>query len=326
VIFVESEYATLRTVVLAESEVAGPTQLPDASELAFLTPEFLELGHQMLGKDHGSVFPERQRAWEKERSAFATVLTRHGVEVLRPRRLTPIEKEIRKDSGYANFFVRDPFFTVGPFVIEGSLRFAHRRDEILTVRPILGDRVYPADCTYVAVPRPELDEGAATPCPFLEGGDVLVLGSYVLVGTSGLASNELGARWLKKLLAPHGYHVELVRLRRDVLHLDCALGFVREGLVIVCQTALLDGIPQKLKTWERIDIDDDDARGLASNGLPISPDVYVTDPAFRHIGDRISDRGIQVEYVDFSITRGFGGSFRCSTQPLLRRTSRPGMG
>jgi len=60
-----------------------------------------------------------------------------------------------------------------------------------------------------------------------------VLGRHVFVGSSGLASNRLGARWLAKLLAPHG---------------------------------------------------------------------------------------IQVEYVDFSITRSLGGSFRCSTQPLLRRS------
>jgi glycine amidinotransferase len=35
-------------------------------------------------------------------------------------------------------------------------------------------------------------------------------------------------------------------------------------------------------------------------------------------GDRIAAHGVTVEYVDFAITRGFGGSFRCTTQPLWR--------
>ncbi|MFD7843964.1 hypothetical protein ACFV4K_13660 [Nocardia sp. NPDC059764] len=30
------------------------------------------------------------------------------------------------------------------------------------------------------------------------------------------------------------------------------------------------------------------------------------------------ERGITVEYIDFSVSRLFGGAFRCSTQPLLR--------
>jgi N-dimethylarginine dimethylaminohydrolase len=42
-------------------------------------------------------------------------------------------------------------------------------------------------------------------------------------------SNALGARWLKKLLAPNGYTLELVRLKPDILHFDWAMGLIREG-------------------------------------------------------------------------------------------------
>jgi len=320
-IFVESEFAPLRTVVLAESQIAAPQQLPDPAELAFLKPEFLALAPAMLGKDFADAFPERQRAWEGERAAFAAVLVKHGVEVLRPRRLMPAEIAAAAGRGYANFFARDPFFTIGGFVIEGSLRFPHRRDEVLPIRPVIYERVYSDDCIYVAAPRPEIcDPGDKRlgPGPFIEGGDVLVLGKHVFVGDSGLASNGLGARWLKKLLAPHGYEVEVVRLKPDVLHLDCALGLVREGLMVVCPSAFVSGIPEKLGSWNRIEVTEEEARQLATNGLPLSPDVYVTDPDFRHIGDRIGEYGVQVEYIDFSISRAFGGAFRCSTQPLAR--------
>ncbi|MED4887200.1 hypothetical protein MKY88_09385 [Lysinibacillus sp. FSL R7-0073] len=36
------------------------------------------------------------------------------------------------------------------------------------------------------------------------------------------------------------------------------------------------------------------------------------------IGNQLGQRGITVEYIDFTISRSFGASFRCSTQPLVR--------
>jgi len=319
-VFVESEFAPLRTVVLTRSEVAISKAMLEGKGTAFLPPG----GSQNLtvGGDFREAYPERQLAWEKERDNFGDVLRKHGVEVLRPRMLTAAEKAAAGGDGYSNFFVRDPFFTIGGVVIEGSLRFLHRRREVLPVRDIITERVYPAQCTYVATPRPEIaaaDDDTLGPGPFLEGGDVLVLGKHVFVGTSGLASNALGARWLSKLLSPSGYTVEVVRLKPNVLHLDCALGLVREGLMVVCEEALLDGIPTGLKSWVKIPVSLEEATNLATNGLPINPGVYVTDPAFRHIGERLQRLGIDVEYVDYQISRSFGGAFRCSTQPLLRR-------
>jgi N-dimethylarginine dimethylaminohydrolase len=147
---------------------------------------------------------------------------------------------------------------------------------------------------------------------------VLVYGKHVLVGISGRASTRLGAEWLQKALAPYGYQVETVRLKSNFLHLDCALSLVREGLMLVCEEALPDGVPAVLQGWQRILASETDAMRLGTNGLPISPEVYVTDPEFRHIGGQIAAHSVKVEYVDFRISRTFGGAFRCSTQPLWR--------
>ncbi|WP_210749542.1 dimethylarginine dimethylaminohydrolase family protein [Nocardia vermiculata] len=223
--------------------------------------------------------------------------------------------------GYSNFFARDPFFSVGDHIIEGSLRFRHRRGEVLPMRDIFRAEVYPSPARYVAVPAPEVadaDDPTLGPGPFLEGGDVLVLGRHVFVGSSGLASNGLGHQWLRKYLEPHGYTVESVRLHERILHLDCALGLVRDGLMVVCPEAFLDGIPETVRTWDRVEVSLEDAGRLATNGLPLSADTYVTDPEFSVIGSQLASRGVKVEYVDFSISRSFGGSFRCSTQPLHR--------
>ncbi|MEU8763169.1 arginine deiminase family protein [Streptomyces sp. NPDC048659] len=318
-VYVESEFAPLRTVVLARSEVGLPASAATSSDLRFLPAD--SPARSARGGDMRDTDPARQARWEKEREEFRTVLDRHGVRVHSPRLLTPAEKAYAGADGYANFFARDPFFTVGRHVVEASMRFLHRRREVLPVREVIREHVYPADCAYVAVPMPEVaapDDPTLGPGPFLEGGDVLVLGRRVFVGTSGLASNRLGIRWLAKLLEPHGYTVETVRLHERMLHLDCALGLVREGLLVVCEEALPDGLPESLRDWDRVTVDLEQAGRLATNGLPLSPEVYVTDPVFASVGKRLEDFGVHVEYVDFSVTRSLGGSFRCSTQPLLR--------
>jgi glycine amidinotransferase len=325
-VFVESEYAPLRTVVLARSEfrpfdpaASDPDQLE--RELSILPADHRAYLLGLAGRDVAEADPDRQRDWDAERESFRAVLERHGVEVLRPRGLTPLEKQAAGAAGYMNAYVRDPWFTVGDVVVEGSLRFPHRRGEVLTSRPLLLERVLEAECAYVATPIPELvplEVDGGGPGPFLEGGDVLVCGSHVLVGSSGRASTELGARWLGHLLGPRGYTVEPVRLAPNFLHLDCTLGLVREGLAVVFEGAFLDGLPSILDGWDLVPVSQSEAMNLGTNGLPLSPDVYVADPEFARVGEQIERRGVHVEYVDFAISRSFGGAFRCSTQPLWR--------
>lgn len=172
----------------------------------------------------------------------------------------------------------------------------------------------------MALPSPELPDSAGTDGlgPFLEGGDVLVLGKHVFVGRSGLASDNAGHRWLAKYLRPQGYTVQQVLLEPHVLHLDCAIGLVREGLLVVCKDRLPQGIPVLLRDWDRVTVTEEEAEALGTNGLSISSDVHITDPAFARIGAELIRRGLTVEYVDFEISRSLGGSFRCSTQPLTR--------
>lgn len=248
------------------------------------------------------------------------LLESYGVEVFRPRLLTQHEKEQGKKqgTGYSNFFSRDPFFTVGNLLIEGNLNFIHRRKEILPIRAILNEWSS-GETVYVAAPQPDVSEGEeSTEGPFIEGGDVLVLGKTVFVGTSGLASSWNGITWLKNLLRHFDYSVIPVRLHPNILHLDCALSFLREGLMIVCAEAFLDGIPAELQSWDKIYVSLDEAAQLMTNGLPINEEVYITDNSFDRLIEDIEKRGIKVEGLDYQISRIFGGSFRCTTQALIR--------
>lgn len=318
-IWVESEFAPLKKVVLSQSEFIFPYDEDDADDYSFLPEESIDMyeGIDVAGKNYKEVFPQRQKQWEEERRQLHTVLEKYGVEVLKPRLLTDEEIQANKASGCCNFFVRDPFFTIGSCVIEGSLRLFHRRKEILPIRDVLMSETAGGNAFYVSIPQADSSWDSETG-PFLEGGDILVLGKVVFVGNSGHASNHGGYLWLKSFLSHWGYRVVEVPLRKGVLHLDCALSFPREGLMIVCEEAFPDGIPEELKNWEKIRVPYDDIAYLAINGLPINEQTYILDPRFEYIARQLQEKKIQTEFVDFQISRSFGGSFRCSTQPLLR--------
>ncbi|MGK0552809.1 dimethylarginine dimethylaminohydrolase family protein [Enterococcus faecalis] len=318
---VVSEFAPLRSVVLAQSQFCFPENVGAEMDTSFLTAENDALAKNNEGKDLAEVDGSLQKKWEQEKIAMQTLLESYGVEVLRPRLLTDEEKRYGKEQGigYSNFFSRDPFFTVGNIVIEGNLRFMHRRKEILPIRPLLSAWTSSADCYYLATPQPDDSAGSYSDVgPFIEGGDVLVLGKTIFVGYSGLASNLQGILWLQQLLKKFGYEVVPVRLHPQILHLDCALSLLREGVMIVCEAAFLDGIPEQLSHWQKIYVSLAEAALLMTNGLPLNEKVYITDSSFTRLIDEIEVFGIQVAPLDYHISRIFGGSFRCTTQALVR--------
>lgn len=319
-IYVESEFAPLKRVVLAQSEFCFPEAGFDEASERFLTEDSMAAYDGAFGVELKEFRPDLQAAWEKEKIEFRRILEKHGVEVLRPRLLTKEEKEINKAAGYANFFCRDPFFVVGDKMIEANMKLTHRINEIFPIQALLQQEAYQNQVYYVGLPTAKriglFDQMEG---PFLEGGDVLVLGKEVFVGNSGLASNHAGIKWLRNLLSFDGYTVTEIPLHPHILHLDCALSFVNEQLLILCEEAFLDGVPERFFFFEKINVTLHEAQKLITNGLPINESTYVMDPAFIKLGKQLEEKGILVEYVDYQISRSFGGSFRCTTQPLLRK-------
>lgn len=316
--FVASEFAPLKRVVLAQSQFYIPKK--NLAETNFLAADSSDVIHEGVFGDIADLYPDLQARWENEKKAMADLLTSYGIEVLRPRLLTAYEKQlgIETDQGYANFFSRDPFFTIGEYIIEGNLRFPHRKFEILPMRELLLNEIQ-GNATYFAAPQPDISQGPEKQIgPFIEGGDVLVYGKTIFVGYSGLASNLVGIQWLENLLKKWDYQVMPVRLHPDILHLDCALSLVREGLMICCEDAFLDGIPEVLQNWDKINISLNDAAHLMANGLPINEEVYITDQAFTSLIEQLTNFGVKVETLDYYVSRLFGGSFRCTTQAFLR--------
>ena len=75
----------------------------------------------------------------------------------------------------------------------------------------------------------------------LDGGDVLMVGTTLYVGR-GVRTNADGIRQLRRLVAPRGFAVVPVPLRR-VLHLKSAVTALPDGTVIAADPSLLDTSP-----------------------------------------------------------------------------------
>jgi N-dimethylarginine dimethylaminohydrolase len=335
---VDSEYAPLQEAIVGVPFIVYP-DLEVASwvvQALRVVPETeARKARERSGKDSISIGV--YDAMERENEALIAILERNGVKAWRPEVLTRErvvanfgEPYVRL-AGISQQFTRDPVVVIGDEVIECTMGSLYRRSDILGLaRPLLA-RVMGSGARWVSMPAVDLalaihdGQFDKNGFPALEGGDVLVLGRKILVGTSAnptTGSSELGVRWLAAHLAPRGYEVERVRLPEDILHLDVALSVPRPGLVVVCPEVFLDGIPACFDGWDRIEVSREEARHLGTNGLPIDERRYVLGVNGRSGGDRVGGaleaRGIEVFPVPFSAHSEHGGSIRCSTLPLRR--------
>ena len=341
-IFVDFEYGDLKEVILgipfclyADLSTAKWAQeaikiLPETEAVKMLA---------MAGKD--SISTGKYDEMEMENNALIAILNKHGVKIWRPEIVTK-EKAIENFgekyiqlAGISQQYVRDPILVIGNNVIENSMGSLYRRCDILGMRQLFMKRVMGSGASWVAMPGLDyssmINDGYfdKTGFPVLEGGDVLVLGKKILVGTSmnrSTGSSELGYLWLKSYLEPKGYNVEQVRLPEDILHLDVALSVPCAGVIVVCPDVFLDGIPSYFKGWKHIEVTREETRYLATNGLPIDQKHYILGVNDHFDGKLVKQGletfGITVYTINFARHNEDGGSIRCSTHPLVRKLSK----
>jgi N-dimethylarginine dimethylaminohydrolase len=341
-IYVDYEYGDLKEVIVGVPFMIYPDMRVAKwiQEALKILPETeAKKGMQRSGKD--SIEIGKFDAMEKENRELIAILEKHGVKVWRPDILTRervvnnFGEEYVRLAGVSQQYTRDPILVIGNNVIENTMGSLYRRSDILGFRRLFLKRVANSNAQWVAMPGLDyalmLQDGKfdKTGFPVLEGGDVIVLGKKILVGTSmnsATGSSELGYLWLKSYLAPQGYDVERVRLSEDILHLDVALSVPRPGVIIVCPEVLVDGIPSYFDGWKRIEVTRKETRYIATNGLPIDKDHYILGYNDHFDGKRVKEAletiGIKVYLIYFAAHNEDGGSIRCSTHPLVRKLSK----
>jgi glycine amidinotransferase len=221
------------------------------------------------------------------------------------------------DSGEGLFaFPRDPIAVIGDEVIETSLKRRFRRRERYALRPILDRFLAGTDCGWVSVPPPYTDR-AKENGPYLEGGDILVVGDHVLVGRSGYATDGRGVRWLRRHLAGRRAVIE-IPLTANTVHLDCVLALPRPGLAIAYPEAFIEGLPDLLRGWDVIEVTAEEQQAMATNMLILDSSQMICDQRNSRVSGELRNRGIEVIEIPFDGPAFFGGGLRCSYHPLRR--------
>ena len=126
-----------------------------------------------------------------------------------------------------------------------------------------------------------------------------------------------GIDWLQVLLGGR-YRVIPVALRSNVLHLDCALGLIKPGLLVWCPEKLIDGLPMSLRGWDAVVVSTDEANLLANNGLVLEEGRMIADADNTRVIGELRKRKVDVIPLPFDGPIGCGGGLRSAHQTLLR--------
>lgn len=139
----------------------------------------------------------------------------------------------------------------------------------------------------------------------LEGGDVLRIGRKLFVGASARTNAE-GMAQFRAALAPFGYEVEAVEVRR-CLHLKSAVTYLGEGTVLI-NRSLIDAAP--LAGYRMIDVAPGEP--WAANTLALGGVVLVA-AAWGTTAEVLRGAGFAVRAIDISELMKAEAGLTCSS-------------
>lgn len=299
---VKDETGTLKSVVVGRGTNPGPVPTLDEAYDAKSYSTLI-----------AGTYPTDE-ALEREVEGLAKTLEKEGVEVLRPKELPGVNQIFSRDVG---FVIEDTFI---------QANIIPERAEELKAYDELFDSIDPKK---VVVPPEHVH---------IEGGDVLVYGDKILLGTylspdystyKMARTNKYAIGFLKELFPEKDIiPVELIKHDTDphvgVLHLDCCFQPVGKGKCI-----LFPGAFRHVEDWEYIMnlfgientciISREEMYNMNTNIFSISPKKVIIDSTFTRLRGWLERRDIECIPVAYREVSKLGGLLRCTTLPLERR-------
>lgn len=320
---VYNEWGRLREVIVGRMDTTIlPPYLP-AFDVA--GEEVTDLLKQHGGKPLTDVWPEMAARGQEGLDRLAATYEDHGVLVHRPREMTELEVQHLKQlaPGVWQTNPADSIWVVGRHVIECQLRGPMLRKQTFTLRepfyPLLEEH---KESRWVQIPNAmPTEDDRLGPGPYLEGGDILILGDDVLVGVDldGFSTDDTGAEWLKRYLADDGYRVWPVPFRNAVkVHLLAHLGVPREGIAIIYRPLFADGIPEPLNDYDLIEISEEESALAGACIVAIDSDTCLLPAETPRVAEELAKRGIEPVPIPYEETLFWGGGLRCGTV-IVRR-------
>lgn len=236
------------------------------------------------------------RRYCDQHTAFVTLLQEHGVEVLQA---APVKGCI------AQAYTRDIAFVMSDIVFVTRPQRTDRRRETQGIDSLL------KRCARLV----RLKVGS------IEGGDVIVLPQWVLVGI-GENTEAAAADELRDELAAHGIgrHVVPLHLAMSrVVHLDCVFNPVSPEVALIYPPALTEEAYAWLRRrFDLIEATLGETTALQINTINLTPRAVVMMRGSDRLAERLTRRGFEVVMLAYDEVGKGQGAFRCTTLPLRR--------
>lgn len=232
-----------------------------------------------------------ERAVEQH-DVLVKTLRSHGVEVI----LLPYHKKYPEQ-----VFTRDIGFTLGQTVFIAHMASNIRKGEENVLKQWLEDE----EISYFNL----LED-------LIEGGDVIIDRDTIYVGLSN-RTNLKAAEHLQSLLTE--FKVQPIPFTEKYLHLDCVFNVISPNVALIYPGALTkEDIDLFASRYELIEVSEEEQFTLGTNVLCLGNNKILSVPVNTKVNQQLRDRGFEVVEVDITEIIKSGGSFRCSTLPILR--------
>ncbi len=299
---IKNETGLLKSVVLGQPKSMG--DIPNLNE-SYDAKSYLSIQQ--------NIYPEEFNI-TNEMDAFAAVLEKYNVEVLRP--------EIIQD--YNQVFSRDVGFVI---------------DDKMIISNVIKDRADEQEAYKKIFEQIEWRKIINLPeSAHVEGGDVIVWNDFLFIGTcysedyrnfktartNGYAIEILKEYFPKKRIIDFDLNKNDTEPYKGVLHLDCTFNPVGKDKCIVYKSGFVEESDYHLildifGEENCFQVIDEEMFEMVPNIFSISPEVVVSDASFKRLNQHLTNEwGITVEEIPYREISKMGGLLRCSTMPLVR--------
>jgi len=233
--------------------------------------------------------PPRSDVMLEQYERFAEIFENFGVQVYRYE---------RKPVNMGRPFCRDAFTVIHDTLFICSMK--NRPTPDVTALPAL-----------IENPVIQLDKGIT------EGGDILIDRDVMYVGM-GERTEIKGLQRLREKL-DNRVEIQPLQLKPDFLHLDVVFNLLGKKTALIYPPAFEEESLSILKKrYNLFEITASEQFALGTNLVSLTPETVISENRLIRINDFLRQEGFEVITTDYSEVSKLGGSFRCSTCPLIR--------
>ena len=154
-----------------------------------------------------------------------------------------------------------------------------------------------------------------------EGGDFnMIRPGVVLIGYTGLRTDERSARQVGGWFANEGWEIKYAPIDEFYVHIDLMVCMLSEKAAAVCLDTTPDDVVEwlKRKGIEIVPVSFKDTMALGCNVVSLGDDRILSTAESKGLNAKLKALGFKVYDPDISMFTAAGGGIHCMAQPLRR--------